>query len=114
MTEIQTLFYLVYKRFKSHCTVMSRTCITFGVVLGFVRERDIVTETILSSHEFIYELRGCVQQLRRLQTSGQHGPSYWDDDAADWEIFEGGKINGNAHSTKRDCHLRLLTCTTLE
>ena len=87
---------------------MSRTYITFGVVLGLVRERDIVTETILSRHEFIYELRGCGQQLRRLQTSGQHGPSYWDDDAADWEAFEGGTY-GNAHSTKRGCHLRLLT-----
>jgi len=93
---------------------MSRTCITFGVVLGLVRERDIVTGTIVSSHEFVYELRGCVQQLRRLSTSRQHGPSHWDDDATDWETIEGGKINGNTHATKPGCHLRLLTSATLE
>ncbi|KAI0230821.1 hypothetical protein LSAT2_018808 [Lamellibrachia satsuma] len=49
----------------------------------------IVTETNISSHEFIYELRRCFKQLRRLQANWQHGPPYRNDFATDEQMFEG-------------------------
>ena len=82
---------------------MCQADILFDVpVSGFTTLILIVTETNISSHEFIYELRRCFKQLRRLQANWQHGPPYRNDFATDEQMFEGGKMSSYALVSKGD------------